>query len=78
MYPKIEKIVELMPDCKEMIIKDDYFLQVGFEDGNWSSDGDGDYIQITDDRIELGLFEDRIKEVKRMGKTLIITVERMI
>ena len=78
MYPKIEAIVELMPECTEMIISDDYFTQIGFEGGNWSSDGDGDCINISDDRIELTLFEKKITDVRKIGKTLIITVERMI
>ena len=78
MYPKIEKIAELMPECTDMIISDDYFTQIGFEGGNWSSDGGGDCINISDDRIELTLFEKKITDVRKIGKTLIITVERMI
>lgn len=78
MYPKIEKIAELMPECTDMIIGDGYFTSIGFEGGNWSSDGDGDCISISDDRIELTLFEKNIESVEVVDNTLVITVKRMM
>lgn len=78
MQPKLQKIANQMLTCKDMLITDEYFTQIGFENRNWNSDGDDDFLMITDDRVEIGMHEDRVKDSQLNGDTLIIIVERTV